>query len=107
MKYIKHYENESLFKIQDILDKVYWYYKNSQVESILKVEIVDNYKKDSYNREYDYTFLNLNTGKINVVRYDNDLLYKIFQIEDKILRPATPKEIETLIAIEKSDKYNL
>ena len=114
MKHLKLFE-EFTYTVQDFLDIPYWRYKNSQVDTIMKVEFLDNDKDgQKWNSEYRFTFFNM-TNK-NSLKYTffelinkNDFLYRIINLDipEKILRPATDEEIELFKEKELMRKYNI
>jgi hypothetical protein len=102
MKYIKAYEAKDISKelLQKFIDIQYWYLKNSQAESIIKLDYTSN-------KICKYTILNLNTYKLVVIDYDTDLILEIENQLERILRPATKDEIQTFKSYQSSNKYNL
>lgn len=100
MKHIKIYES---YADKFNTKNKYWRYKNSKLDSILKINIVNKY-------EYNCTILNLETNSINKdVTLTDVIMKKIVELDEvgKIFRPANEEEIEHFKFIETSNKYNL
>ena len=109
MKYIKTYENSNKnYTIQSFVDIPYWRYRNSKVDTIMKVEFYDNNENNFYS-DWKFTTMDINTYEFFELIYKNDFLYQILQLEDpeKILRPANKKEIEKFNLALQTNKYNL
>ncbi len=99
MKYIKLFEGlpTKHYSIQDFTNIPYWRYKNSQVDSIMKVEFLDNDKEgQKWNSDYNFTFFNLKDSTFFEHIDKNNFLYQIMNLDipNKILRPANDDEIE-------------
>lgn len=111
MKYIKLFEGlpTKHYSIQDFIDIPYWKYKNSGVDSIMKVEFLDNDKLGKWNSDYKFTFFNLKDSTFFDHIDKNNFLYQIMNLEvpKKILRPATDEEIELFKGNFLTKKYNL
>ena len=111
MKYLKLFEELSnTYKVQDFIDIPYWRYRNSQVDTIMKVEYLDNDKEGrKWNSDYRFTFLRLNDGSFFEMIDKNNFLYQILNLDvpEKILRPATDGEIEPFKERELAKKFNI
>jgi hypothetical protein len=98
-------------KIEDFLDIPYWRYANSQVDSIMKVEFLDNDKEGrKWNSDYRFTFFRLNDNGTFFEHIDkNNFLYQIMNLDipEKILRPATDEEIEIFKGNILTRKFNI
>ena len=98
MKYLKIFEDwDRTYKLQDFLDIPYWRYKNSGVNTIMKVEFLDNDKNGSkWNSDYKIIFFSLINNTFHEIIWKNDFLYQIMNLDipEKILRPATDEEID-------------
>lgn len=88
MKYIKFLEDywEDAEKDADKLlrNKPYWRYRNSTIDSIIKIEYLPN-------NYYDFTILHINTNEIekNIFNEFHIGGMIINNDQNKILRPAT------------------
>lgn len=73
-------------KINNIIEVVHWRYITTKINCILKIEkLEDNIGLIIYDLEID---------KIRDIIIDNSMLLQILNVSNKILEPASKKEVE-------------
>lgn len=109
--YIKTYEdleNAIQYTITDLIKIPYWRLKHATTDSMFRI---NKFWHDyTWKTNFDITFYNLDvnntfhTGDF----WDEQMMRKLLKIEDnKIIRPATPEEIEQFDLAEMTKKYNV
>ena len=107
--FIKTYEDlEHYYTINEIIDIPYWRLKHATMDSVFKINKIT--REYSWKNNFDITIYNLDTNKFKNVDCldDDDIMMKIFNLNDgRLIRPATKEEIEQFDLAEKTKKYNI
>jgi len=115
MRHIKKYENlkSSPYCINDFKIFKYWRYRNSCINIIWKLDKLEVKQSGVHVMEDEYRFLvlhlNVNKNKIDTIELGPAVLQGMIDLKEKnkILRPATPEEIEEFELKVSANKYNL